>query len=54
VSFESFFEGETSLQLGALNLFDREPQPLVSLGGLETSLYDPRLRTFYARLRHEF
>jgi len=54
VSFESFFDGETSVQLGALNLFDREPQPLVSLGGLETSLYDPRLRTFYARLRHEF
>jgi iron complex outermembrane receptor protein len=54
VSFESFFEGETSVQLGAINLFDREPQPLVTLGGLETSLYDPRLRTLYARLRHEF
>lgn len=54
VSFDSFFEGETSVQLGVINLGDREPQPLVTLGGLETSLYDPRLRTFYARLRHEF
>lgn len=53
-SFDSFFEGETSVQLGVLNMFDREPQPLVTLGGLETALYDPRLRTFYVRLRHEF
>lgn len=53
-SFESMFDGDTSIQLGVLNAFDREPQPLVTLGGLETSLYDPRLRTYYARLRHEF
>ncbi len=53
-SFETLFDGNTSLQLGALNVFDRAPQALVTLGGLETSLYDPRLRTFYARLRHEF
>ncbi|MFT4815071.1 MAG: iron complex outermembrane receptor protein [Pseudohongiellaceae bacterium] len=53
-SFESLFDGDTSVQLGVLNAFDREPQALVTLGGLETSLYDPRLRTFYARLRHEF
>ena len=54
VSLESFFDGETSVQLGVINAGDREPQPLVTLGGLETSLYDPRLRTFYARLRHTF
>jgi iron complex outermembrane recepter protein len=53
-SFDSLFDGNTSFQLGVINAFDRAPQALVTLGGLETSLYDPRLRTFYARIRHEF
>ena len=53
-SFDTFFDGKTSVQLGMLNAFDRKAQPLVTLGGLETALYDPRNRTFYARLRHEF
>jgi len=44
-------DGDTNIQIGAINLFDREARPLVTLGGLETSLYDPRGQTWYIRLR---
>jgi hypothetical protein len=45
--------GETSasLQLGVINLTDEEAPAILTLGGLETGLYDPRNQMWYARLR---
>jgi iron complex outermembrane receptor protein len=42
--------GDTNIQIGAINLFDKDAQPLVTLGGLETHLYDPRGQTWYIRI----
>jgi outer membrane receptor protein involved in Fe transport len=43
--------GDTNIQVGGINIFDKEATPLLTLGGLETSLYDPRGATWYIRLR---
>jgi len=43
-----------NLQLGAINLTDEKATPHITLGGLETFLYDPRDRMFYARLKVGF
>jgi len=45
---------QTTVQVGAINLFDEEAQPSLTLGGLETFLYDPRNRQWYLRLRVGF
>ncbi len=43
----------TTVTLGLINMFDREPSRLRTLGGLETQLYDPRGRIWYVRLNQE-
>ena len=43
--------GDTNIQIGGINIFDKEATPLLTLGGLETHLYDPRGATWYIRLR---
>ncbi len=49
-----FDNGETSIQVGLINAFDKEAEAIVTLGGLETNLYDPRGQTWYVRLRQDF
>jgi iron complex outermembrane receptor protein len=44
-------DGNTNVQVGLLNAFDKEAQPIVTLGGLESQLYDPRGQTWYLRIR---
>ncbi|MDZ7685980.1 MAG: TonB-dependent receptor [Gammaproteobacteria bacterium] len=41
----------TNFQLGVINALDEEAQPHITLGGLETSLYDPRNRVWYASIK---
>jgi iron complex outermembrane recepter protein len=43
----------TSVSLGLINAFDKEPKAINTLGGLETFLYDPRGRIWYARLTQQ-
>ncbi|MCB1647007.1 MAG: TonB-dependent receptor, partial [Pseudomonadales bacterium] len=45
------FDAHATVQLGVINLTDEEAPQLITLGGLETSLYDPRNRIWYARLK---
>ncbi|MCB1665238.1 MAG: TonB-dependent receptor [Pseudomonadales bacterium] len=45
--------GEFSLTVGARNLFDRMPQKVPMLGGMESVLYDPTGRMLYARITYE-
>lgn len=45
--------GEFTFTLGARNLFDREPQKVPMLGGIESMLYDPTGRMIYARITYE-
>jgi hypothetical protein len=45
--------GEFTLTLGARNLFDRLPQKVPMLGGMESVLYDPTGRMVYARISFE-
>ena len=40
-------------EVGAINLFDREPPAIRTLGGLETFLHDPRRRIWYVRATQE-
>lgn len=44
------FGGEFSFTLGARNLFDRMPQKVPMLGGMESVLYDPTGRMLYGRI----
>lgn len=39
------------VQLGVINAFDTFPPSTAMLGGIDTFLYDPRGRQFYARFR---
>lgn len=49
------FDGmNTQFQLGVINLTDEEAPPHITLGGLETHLFDPRDRMWYARLKVGF
>lgn len=41
----------TTVQLGVVNAFDEEAQPHITLGGIETFLYDPRDRMWYASIK---
>lgn len=41
----------TNLQLGVINAFDEKAQPHITLGGIETFLYDPRDRMWYASIK---
>ena len=45
-------DGNTNIQLGLLNAFDKSAKPIVTLGGIESQLYDPRGQTWYLRIRH--
>lgn len=45
--------GEFAFTLGARNLFDRLPQKVPMLGGIESVLYDPTGRMVYARISYE-
>ncbi len=45
--------GEFALTVGARNLFDRMPQKVPMLGGMESTLYDPTGRMVYARVSYE-
>lgn len=45
--------GEFSFTLGARNLFDRLPQKVPGLGGMESFLYDPTGRMLYGRITFE-
>ena len=45
--------GEFAFTLGARNLFDRLPQKVPMLGGMESVLYDPTGRMVYARITYE-
>jgi hypothetical protein len=45
--------GELSFTLGARNLFDRLPQKVPMLGGMESILYDPTGRMLYGRVTFE-
>jgi iron complex outermembrane recepter protein len=43
----------TSLQLGLHNMFDKRPPAIMTLGGTETFLYDPRRRVWFVRFGQE-
>lgn len=45
--------GELSFTVGARNLFDRMPQKVPMLGGMESILYDPTGRMLYGRITLE-
>lgn len=45
--------GEFAFTIGARNLFDRLPQKVPMLGGMESVLYDPTGRMVYARVTYE-
>ncbi len=45
--------GDFSFTVGARNLFDRMPQKVPMLGGIESVLYDPTGRMLYARVTYE-
>lgn len=45
--------GEMAFTVGARNLFDRLPQKVPMLGGMESVLYDPTGRMIYARISYE-
>jgi iron complex outermembrane recepter protein len=45
--------GELSFTVGARNLFDRMPQKVPMLGGMESVLYDPTGRMLYGRVTFE-
>lgn len=45
--------GEMSFTVGARNLFDRQPQKVPMLGGIESMLYDPTGRIVYARMTYQ-
>ncbi|MAO41139.1 MAG: hypothetical protein CMK70_13350 [Pseudohongiella sp.] len=45
--------GEFSFTVGARNLFDRLPQKVPMLGGMESILYDPTGRMLYGRVTFE-
>jgi len=45
--------GEFAFTVGARNLFDRMPQKVPMLGGMESTLYDPTGRMVYARVSYE-
>ncbi len=48
------FDGEFHFTVGARNLFDRLPQKVPMLGGLESNLYDPTGRMLYGRVTYEW
>jgi iron complex outermembrane receptor protein len=45
--------GELAFTVGARNLFDRLPQKVPMLGGMESIMYDPTGRLLYARVTYE-
>ncbi|MES3008669.1 MAG: TonB-dependent receptor [Pseudomonadota bacterium] len=45
--------GEFSFTVGARNLFDRLPQKVPMLGGIESILYDPTGRMLYGRVSYQ-
>ncbi|OFE11985.1 hypothetical protein PHACT_01535 [Pseudohongiella acticola] len=47
------FGGEFAFTVGARNLFDRAPQKVPLLGGVESFLYDPTGRMVYGRVTFE-
>lgn len=47
-------DGELHFTVGARNLFDRLPQKVPMLGGLESRLYDPTGRMLYGRVTYEW
>lgn len=44
----------TSLQVGAINLFDKRPPQVATNGGFESRTHDPRGRSVYARISARF
>lgn len=56
LALEGLFGGEsrTNLEIGARNITDEYPDVLFTLGGIETFVHDPRGRTLFGRIRHEF
>jgi hypothetical protein len=47
-------ERRSSLALGLINAFDTQAKAINTLGGLDTSTYDPRGRIWYARFTQQF
>ncbi|MCW8195813.1 TonB-dependent receptor plug domain-containing protein [Proteobacteria bacterium 005FR1] len=47
-------DGQTRLELGAYNLADEFPDPILNLGGIETFVHDVRGRRYTFRLSHDF
>ena len=45
--------GEFAFTVGARNLFDRLPQKVPMLGGIESIMYDPTGRMLYARVSYQ-
>jgi iron complex outermembrane receptor protein len=45
---------KTNIQVGVINLLDEKAPPHITLGGLETSLFDPRDQMLYARVKVGF
>jgi iron complex outermembrane receptor protein len=43
----------SAIDFGAINVFDRAPPAIRTLGGLETFLHDPRRRIWYVRISQE-
>jgi iron complex outermembrane recepter protein len=48
-----FGDRRTNVQLGLLNAFDKQAPAILTLGGIETFLYDPRRRVWYVRASQE-
>jgi hypothetical protein len=46
-------ERASSITVGLINAFDTDARALASLGGLETAVYDPRGRIWYARFTQQ-
>jgi iron complex outermembrane recepter protein len=47
-------ERRTAMEIGLINAFDKRPPRLMTLGGMETFLHDPRGRIWYVRASQEF
>ena len=46
-------ERETTIEVGANNVFDEFPAPMFNLGGIESFLHDIRGRMWYVRVNQD-
>ena len=47
-------DSETTLSIGSINLFDRDPPPVATFIGFDVLTHDPRGRMVYVNLSHSF